>query len=232
MIDSAIQSGVLTITLNRPDRLNALDSHDKAALGRVWREALRDSTVRAVVLHGAGERAFCAGSDLKEIATTQQVATTDVLATCIPGVAEDFTKPVVAALHGHVIGLGISIAMYCDFRIAAPQTSFRFPEVEHDMLSGFSAVELPSLIGEAAALDIMLTGRTFGAEEAQRMGLVSSLAPDPLAEATALAARLAALPTSAMAWSKRLLLAERRTRLDRHYALVDQARLEVGRYEQ
>lgn len=78
----------------------------------------------------------------------------------------------------------------------------------------------------------MLTGRTFGAEEAQRMGLVSSLAPDPLAEATALAARLAALPTSAMAWSKRLLLAERRTRLDRHYALVDQARLEVGRYEQ
>lgn len=212
--------------------MNALDSHDKAALGRVWREALRDSAVRAVVLHGAGERAFCAGSDLKEIATTQQVATTDVLASCIPGVAEDFTKPVVAALHGHVIGLGISIAMYCDFRIATPQTSFRFPEVEHDMLSGFSAVELPSLIGEAAALDIMLTGRTFGAEEAQRMGLVSSLAPDPLAEATALAARLAALPTSAMAWSKRLLLAERRTRLDRHYALVDQARLEVGRYEQ
>ncbi|MFH7811346.1 MULTISPECIES: enoyl-CoA hydratase/isomerase family protein [Acetobacter] len=232
MIDSTIQSGVLTITLNRPDRLNALDSHDKAALGRVWREALRDSTVRAVVLHGAGERAFCAGSDLKEIATTQQVATTDVLASCIPGVAEDFIKPVVAALHGHVIGLGISIAMYCDFRIAAPQTSFRFPEVEHDMLSGFSAVELPSLIGEAAALDIMLTGRTFGAEEAQHMGLVSSLAQDPLAEATALAARLAALPTSAMAWSKRLLLAERRTRLDRHYALVDQARLEVGRYEQ
>ena len=232
MIYSAMQSGVLTITLNRPDRLNALDSHDKAALGRVWREALRDSTVRAVVLRGAGERAFCAGSDLKEIATTQQVATTDVLASCIPGVAEDFTKPVVAALHGHVIGLGISIAMYCDFRIAAPQTSFRFPEVEHDMLSGFSAVELPSLIGEAAALDIMLTGRTFGAEEAQRMGLVSSLAQDPLAEATALAARLAALPTSAMAWSKRLLLAERRTRLDRHYALVDQARLEVGQYEQ
>lgn len=144
MMDSAIQSGVLTITLNRPDRLNALDSHDKAALGRVWREALRDSAVRAVVLHGAGERAFCAGSDLKEIATTQQVATTDVLASCIPGVAEDFTKPVVAALHGHVIGLGISIAMYCDFRVAAPQTSFRFPEVEHDMLSGFSAVELPS----------------------------------------------------------------------------------------
>lgn len=232
MINSAMQSGVLTITLNRPDRLNALDSHDKAALGRVWREALRDSTVRAVVLRGAGERAFCAGSDLKEIATTQQVATTDVLASCIPGVAEDFTKPVVAALHGHVIGLGISIAMYCDFRIAAPQTSFRFPEVEHDMLSGFSAVELPSLIGEAAALDIMLTGRTFGAEEAQHMGLVSSLAQDPLAEATALAARLAALPTSAMAWSKRLLLAERRTRLDRHYALVDQARLEVGQYEQ
>lgn len=175
MMDSAIQSGVLTITLNRPDRLNALDSHDKAALGRVWREALRDSAVRAVVLHGAGERAFCAGSDLKEIATTQQVATTDVLASCIPGVAEDFTKPVVAALHGHVIGLGISIAMYCDFRVAAPQTSFRFPEVEHDMLSGFSAVELPSLIGEAAALDIMLTGRTFGAEEHSAWGLFPPL---------------------------------------------------------
>lgn len=232
MIDSAIQSGVLTITLNRPDRLNALDSHDKAALGRVWHKAQHDQAVRAVVLHGAGERAFCAGSDLKEIAATKQVATTDILASCIPGVAEDFTKPIVAALHGHVIGLGISIVMYCDFRIAAPQTRFCFPEVEHDMLSGFSAVELPALIGEAAALDIMLTGRSFDAEEAQHIGLVSSLAKDPLVEAMALATRLAALPTSAMAWSKRLLLAERRTRLNRHYALVDRARQEVGRYEQ
>lgn len=228
MIDRSISAGVLTITLNRPDRLNALDSAGKAELGRAWHEAARDPDVRAVVLHGAGGRAFCAGSDLKEIGSTGRTATTDVLASCLPGVAEDFAKPVVAALHGHVIGLGISIAIFCDFRIASPAARFRFPEVEHDMLSGFSAIELPSLIGEAAALDIMLTGRPLDAVEALRLGLVSTIADDPLAAAQALAARLAALPVSAMGWSKRLLLAERRARIDRHKALVDRARTEVG----
>jgi enoyl-CoA hydratase/carnithine racemase len=228
MIDRSINAGVLTITLNRPDRLNALDSAGKAELGRAWHDAARDPDVRAVVLHGAGDRAFCTGSDLKEIGSTGRTATTDVLASCLPGVAEDFTKPVVAALHGHVIGLGISIAIFCDFRIAAPDARFRFPEVEHDMLSGFSAIELPALIGQAPALDIMLTGRPLDAAEALRLGLVSTIAGDPLADARALAARLAALPPSAMEWSKRLLLAERRARIDRHKALVDRARAEVG----
>ena len=136
-----------------------------------------------------------------------------------------------AALHGHVIGLGISIARFCDFRIAAPTARFRFPEVEHDMLSGFSAIELPALIGEAAALDIMLTGRPLDAAEALRLALVYTIAEDPLDAAHALAARLAALPTSAMGWSKRLLLAERRARIDGHKALVDRARGEVGGHE-
>ena len=231
MISSDISENVLTLTLDRPERLNALDSAGKAALGHAWHDALRNPSVRAVVLQGAGERAFCAGSDLKEIGATGQVARTDVLASCLPGVSEDFTKPVVAALHGHVIGLGISIAMYCDFRIAAPTARFRFPEVEHDMLSGFSAIELPSLIGEAAALDIMLTGRPFDAFEAQKLGLVSAVEDDPRDAARSLALRLAALPVSAMGWSKRLLLAERRTRIDRHLALVDQARREVGEHE-
>ncbi|MBS1103498.1 enoyl-CoA hydratase/isomerase family protein [Gluconobacter sp. Dm-62] len=231
MIKSDISEGVLTLTLDRPERLNALDSAGKAALGQAWHDALRNPEVRAVVLQGAGERAFCAGSDLKEIGATGQVASTEILASCLPGVAEDFTKPVVAALHGHVIGLGISIAMYCDFRIASPTARFRFPEVEHNMLSGFSAIELPSLIGEAAALDIMLTGRAFDAVEAQKLGLVSSIEADPHTAAQAFTSRLAGLPVSAMGWSKRLLLAERRTRIERHMALVDQARREVGEHE-
>ncbi|MBK5009800.1 enoyl-CoA hydratase/isomerase family protein [Pseudomonas sp. S60] len=222
--------GVVQITLNRPHRLNALDGQTKRELAVAWARAAGDERVRAIVLRGAGERAFCAGSDLKEIEATGEAVASDLLARALPGVGVELNKPVVAALHGHTLGLGISLAIHCDFRIARSDTRFSFPEVRHGMLSGFSAITLPTLVGEAAALDIMLSARSFDAEEALRLGLVNRIAEDPHAAAVELAAQLAGHSAKAMAWTKTLLLAQRKRHLTAHMALVDQARQDVMRY--
>ncbi|MDP1130947.1 enoyl-CoA hydratase/isomerase family protein, partial [Klebsiella pneumoniae] len=92
---------ILVVTLNRQERLNALDSQAKHELAEVWQRAQADTGVRAIVLRGAGERAFCAGSDLKEIEATGETVSSDVLARALPGVGNDLSKPVIAALHGH-----------------------------------------------------------------------------------------------------------------------------------
>ncbi|NIF29098.1 enoyl-CoA hydratase/isomerase family protein [Pantoea sp. Tr-811] len=222
--------GVVQITLNRPERLNALDGEAKRQLAEAWARAAADHQARAVVLRGAGDKAFCAGSDLKEIQATGEAVASALLARALPDVGIDLNKPVVAALHGHTLGLGISLAIHCDFRIARPDTRFSFPEVRHGMLSGFSAITLPSLIGEARALDIMLSARSFDAEEALALGLVNRIADDPHSAAIELAAQLAAHSSKAMQWSKTLLLADRKRRLQHHMALVDQARQDVMLY--
>lgn len=222
-----VGEGILVVSLNRPERLNALDSQAKHELADAWQRAQDDRAVRAIVLRGTGERAFCAGSDLKEIRETGETVSSLVLARALPGVGHELSKPVIAALHGHTLGLGISLAIHCDFRIARHDTRFHFPEVQHGMLSGFSAITLPSLIGEAAALDIMLSARRFEAREALAMGLVNEVVDDAYARALELAAQLAAHSAKAVEWTKRLLLAERNSRLQRHLALVDQARQDV-----
>lgn len=222
-----VGEGILVVTLNRPERLNALDSQAKQQLAEAWLRAQADSAVRAIVLRGAGERAFCAGSDLKQIRETGETVSSQVLAQALPDVGHDLSKPVIAALHGHTLGLGISLAIHCDWRIARHDTRFHFPEVQHGMLSGFSAITLPGLIGEAAALDIMLSARQFDARQALAMGLVHEVVDDAYARALELAAQLAAHSAKAVQWSKRLLLAERKSRLQQHMALVDQARQDV-----
>jgi len=224
-----VEDGILLVTLNRPERLNALDSHAKLALAHVWQRAEQDPLVRAILLRGAGERAFCAGSDLKEIHATGETVSTTLLAQALPGVGHPLSKPVIAALQGHTLGLGISLAIHCDFRIARHDTRFCFPEVSHGMLSGFSTLTLPTLIGEAAALDIMLSARAFDANHALTLGLVNEVVDDAVDTAMALARRLASHDSRAVQWTKRLLLAGRATRLQQHLALMNEARLDVMR---
>lgn len=219
--------GIYVVTLNRPERLNALDTRSKEELGRIWQEAAKGPEVRVLVLRGAGEKAFCAGSDVKEIRDTGRMVDTDLLLRAIPGGATELDKPVVAALHGFSIGMGLTLAIHCDFRIAAPTTRLGFPEVQHGMISGVSAVTLPGLIGEAAALDLMLSGRIIGADEAKAIGLVHEIAASPFDAALALARRLAANSPRAVALTKRLVLAERTRRLQAHRNTIDAARIGV-----
>jgi len=186
-----------------------------------------DDAVRAVVVRGRGERAFCAGSDIHEVRETGEMVSTDVLAGAIPGIGHPLTKPVVAALHGFTIGMGLTLAIHCDLRIARTDTQLGFPETQHGMLSGISAITLPGIVGEAVALDLMLSGRMIDAAEALRLGLIHAVAADPFADALDAARRLAANSTRAVRITKRLVLAERTRRVREHLGLVDQSRLDV-----
>ena len=219
--------GIMVVTLNRPDKLNALDVPSKEQLGRIWGMAATDPQVRVIVLRGAGEKAFCAGSDIKEIQRTGTMVSTDTLMKAIPGIGVELHKPVIAALHGFTIGMGLTLAIHCDFRIAGEGARFGFPEVQHGMISGISAVTLPGIVGEPVALDMMLSGRVIGAAEALANGLVHRVVPNPFDEALALARTLAKNSPRAVALTKQLVLADRRARIQKFAAEVDRARLAV-----
>lgn len=219
--------GIMVVTLNRPDKLNALDVPSKEQLGRLWELAATDPQVRVVVLRGAGERAFCAGSDIKEIQRTGTMVSTDTLMKAIPGIGIELHKPVVAALHGFTIGMGLTLAIHCDFRIAAEGSRFGFPEVQHGMISGISAITLPGIVGEPVALDLMLSGRVIDAAEALATGLIHRVVSNPHEEALALARNLAKNSPKAVALTKQLVLADRRARIAQFAAEVDRARIAV-----
>ncbi len=140
------KDGVAFVTLNRPDSLNALDVEAKLRLGEIWDEAAADPEVRVILLSGAGSRAFCAGSDIKEMSKTGKTISTEDLQRALPGFVTPLKKPVIAALQGFCIGMGLTLACHCDIRIAADHAVLGFPEVKHGMLSGISAVRLPFII--------------------------------------------------------------------------------------
>lgn len=222
-----LEGGIHEIVINRPERMNALDVPAKRELGRIWRDAAQDPSVSVLVLRGAGEKAFCAGSDIKEMQATGTMVDTRTLMEAIPGIGVELHKPVVAALHGFTIGMGLTLAIHADFRIAAETGKLGFPEVQHGMLSGVSAVTLPGLVGEPRALDLMLTARLIEPREALRIGLVDEVVSDSLAAAMALARRIASNSAAAVAQTKRLILLERRRRARDHAAVIDDARLAI-----
>jgi enoyl-CoA hydratase len=226
-VKSELDGAILVVTLDRPQVMNALDAPSKERLGEIWTEASVTPQVRAIVLRGAGEKAFCAGSDIKEIRRTGKMVSTETLMRAIPGVGVELDKPVLAALHGFTVGFGLTLAIHCDWRLAAPASRMGFPEVQHGMLSGVSAITLPGIVGEPAALDLMLTGRLIDAEEALKIGLVHRLADDPFQEAMALAKQLASNSPRAVALTKQLVLAERKRRIREIAPEIDRARLAV-----
>lgn len=227
ILSEILPEGIMVITLNRPDRMNALDVPSKERLGETWALAASDPNVRVIIIRGAGERAFCAGSDIKEIQRTGTMVTTDVLMNAIPGVGIILNKPTIAAMHGFTVGMGLTLAIHCDFRIAQAGSRMGFPEVQHGMISGVSAVTLPGIVGEPAALDLMLTGRLVDDSEALRLGLVHAVVPDAMEAALARAKLLASNSSKAVALTKQLILADRRHRIMRHSKEVDDARLAV-----
>jgi enoyl-CoA hydratase/carnithine racemase len=203
-------NGVAVITLDRPQVLNALDVPAKERLGEIWQEIAADPQVRVAVLTGAGTKAFCAGSDIKEINRTGRMVTTDVLMRAIPGVGAPLDKPVVAALHGYCIGMGMTLALHCDLRLAARDTVLGYPEVKHGMISGVSALNLSKVIPNALAMELLLTARNISAEEAQRWGLVNTVVDDVSAEAEKWATMIAGYSPAAVQATKRLATFSRR----------------------
>jgi len=203
-------NGVAVVTLDRPQVLNALDVPAKERLGSIWQEISDDPAVRVAVLTGGG-KAFCAGSDIKEINRTGRMVATDTLMRAIPGVGVALVKPVIAVLHGYCIGMGMTLALHCDLRLAARDTVLGYPEVKHGMISAVSALHLPQVIPSAQALEMMLMARNISAEEAWRWGLVNKVVDDVQAEAETWAATIAGYSPAAVQATKRLAMFSRRT---------------------
>jgi len=203
-------NGVAVVTLDRPQVLNALDVPAKERLGAIWQEIADDPQVRVALLAGAGTKAFCAGSDIKEINRTGRMVTTEILMRAIPGVGVPLAKPVIAALHGYCIGMGMTLALHCDLRLAAKDTVLGYPEVKHGMISGVSAMHLPQVIPNALALEMLLMARNISADEALRWGLVNAVVDDVAAEAEKWAATIAGYSPAAVQATKRLATFPRR----------------------
>ena len=206
----AVEDRVATITLDRPDALNALTVPVKESLLAALHEAGRDRSVRAVVLTGAG-RAFCAGQDLRERLEPDAVPLeVEVRERYNPIVAamRDLPKPIVGAINGIAAGAGASLALACDLRIAAPEASFvlAFGRVGLVPDSGATWL-LPRLLGTARAAEMALAGSALSAADAERAGLVSRVvAAEALLEtAGQLARQIAAGPPIAVALTKRAL---------------------------
>ncbi len=197
------------LTLNRPDKLNALSSELVSALGEAVDQASADPDVRVIALAGAG-RAFCAGYDLSEEAEGEihgPVAWRDLLAADVAVTLKllDSPKPVVAQIHGYALAGGLELAMACDLVVAAEGTKLGEPEIRYG--SAPVALLMPFLICQMRTRELLLTGDLIDAVEAERMGLVNRVVPVErlTADVDALADRLARTPPEVMAPTKRML---------------------------
>lgn len=170
----------LIATLNRPERRNALSIELVAALRALVEELKEPGPVRALILTGAGQRAFCAGADLKEregMDDDQVRAFLDTLQALTTGL-EALPIPVIAAINGHALGGGLELALGCDLRICAENASLGLPETRLGIIPGAGGTaRLPRLIGVAKARELIYTGRRVNADEALALGLVNATVP-------------------------------------------------------
>lgn len=166
---------VAYVTINRPERLNACDFEAYGLLADIWTEFSADRDLRVAILTGAGERAFCAGSDVKSNYVEARGA--DPAKSPFPIMLE-LTKPIIAAINGHANGGGLEQALGCDIRVAAEHAQFGLGEVRLGWLPGGGGTQrLPRLIPLGRALEMLYTGNRIDAAEALRLGLVDHVVP-------------------------------------------------------
>lgn len=197
------RGAVRVITVHRPEKLNALNRQVLSELQQAFDAAREDAGVRAVVLRGAGPKAFVAGADIAEMAdlTPVEGRAFSLAGQRVMRTIETLGKPVVAMVHGFALGGGLELAMACHLRIAGEGAKFGLPEVTLGLLPGFGGTQrLLRLAGRAATLDLALTGAMIDAQRALQIGLVTRVhAAEALEDATfALAGQLAALAPLAL----------------------------------
>lgn len=176
-----LENGNLTITINRPEKLNALNKDVIAELGQAMEEVYENDEIKTVLLTGAGDKAFVAGADISEfnelgaeggaeLARKGQQLVFDKIENC--------PKPVIAAVNGFSLGGGCELAMCCHFRTASEAAKFGQPEVNLGLIPGYGGTQrLTQLIGKGKSMELMMTGDMIGAEEAKTLGLVNHVFP-------------------------------------------------------
>jgi enoyl-CoA hydratase len=186
------RNGIGYITIHRPEKLNALNAAAKSELRELLELLKRDDSVHVVILTGAGEKAFVAGTDIGELAelTTETGRLFAEGGQQVFDLMENLGKPVIAAVNGYALGGGCELALACHIRIASENATFGQPEVNLGIIPGYGGTQrLARLIGKSRAMEIILTGDRIDAHEALRIGLVNKVVPldhlMPTAEAVA-----------------------------------------------
>jgi enoyl-CoA hydratase/carnithine racemase len=199
----AVEAGIALVTLNRPDRRNALNPRAYAEVEAAFLAVSADDAVRCVVVTGA-DPAFCSGEDVKEMMTGEKReprAAIKPQATPAAMAALECTKPVIAAVNGAAMGWGMELTLFADMRIASERASFAELFIKRGLVSDVGGLlRLPAIVGPAKAAELLFTGDTIDAKEAMRIGLVSEVTAhvDLMPRAMALAARIAANPPLAL----------------------------------
>lgn len=181
---TSLESGIYTLTINRPEKMNALNQTVMDELSLAVQEVYENEAIRSVLLTGAGEKAFVAGADIGEFL---KFSSSEGMALAEKGHRifsriENSPKPFIAAVNGFALGGGCELAMACHFRIASENAKFGQPEVNLGLIPGYGGTQrLTRLIGKGPAMELMMTGDMISAEEAWRLGLVNRVvAPEKL----------------------------------------------------
>lgn len=205
------KGNIAYVTLNRPQVLNAYNVQMRDELYQVLGAIKDDPEVRVAIFKGAGEKAFCAGADLSEFLTAPSptIARQVRWERDIWGLFLGIPQPLIAALHGYVLGSGIEMALCCDLRIASEDAHFGLPEVGLGIIPAAGATQtLPRTVGRAKALEILFTGRRISAEEACEIGLVNRVVPGNklLATVEDMAKKIASFDPMAVRYAKQAVV--------------------------
>lgn len=206
LVEVVKEEGIALITINRPEALNALSSAVNKQLAAALEDVEEDKDIRAVIITGAGQKAFVAGADIAEMQpkNSEEAYNFCRLGQQVFARIESLSKPVIAAVNGFALGGGCELAMACDIRLASKNAKFGQPEINLGIIPGYGGTQrLPRLIGKGKALELMLTGEMIAAEEAERLGLVQGVVDgDVVAKARELAQKIAAKGALAVRYVK------------------------------
>ncbi len=211
LIEFQVEWGVAVLRIKRPEARNALNWLAQEQFANAVERAAGDPTLRVLIITAAGDKAFASGGDLKELSHHPDSAGAERLNRVMGAALDRLTRlpaPVIAAVNGDAIGGGCEIMTACDFRVAAESARFRFAQVQVGLTTGWGGTaRLVHLLGASRAMDLLLTGRSFDAVEALRMGFVQRLVKrdQVMEQALEWAGELTALPREALAANKRLI---------------------------
>lgn len=212
-----VQNGIAWLSVNRPAVRNALNAETVAEFHDALRELARRSDVGMLIVTGAGEKAFVAGADIRELRERKRREGLEAINQGLFDAIENFPQPVIAAINGYALGGGCELALACDIRLASEEAKFGFPETSLGIIPAAGGTQrLPRLIGWAKAKELILTGEIIDAREAERLGLVSKVVPASELRATAqgYAEKILARGPLATRLAKLALNAAARTGLD------------------
>ncbi|MBI3068525.1 MAG: enoyl-CoA hydratase/isomerase family protein [Betaproteobacteria bacterium] len=210
-VEVSVENRIVTVTLNRPEAMNAVDPEMRGLLHQTWERIRTDDEIRVAIITGAGDKAFCTGSDLKKTMPAQETFAQQAFARAgsgaiIAGLATD--KPLIAAVNGYAMGGGMELALACDIRVCSENAQFALSEVRVGSIPGSGGTQrLPRFVSMSNAMLMLLTGERVDANEAYRIGLVSRVVPqrELLAAAREIAEKIAANAPLSVRAVKRLV---------------------------